>query len=213
MGKLTRLNAPVTKKVAASAVAVGAAVTMAQPAQAAPVVVPNTDITVEVPGIENIPNIANVPGIQEWVPSLAGQAEVVSYAAVDQAAAPVAAEAAPAVELSSGQAVVDAARTKIGSPYVYGAAGPYAFDCSGLTSWAYAQVGKSIPRTSYDQAAMGTPVSRDQLQAGDIIAFYSGASHVGIYTGNGTVIHALTEGTPLSESPIDYMPYYGAVRF
>lgn len=208
MGNHTRFNARFATKATASAVAVGAAVTMAQPAQAVPVIVPNTGITVEVPGLENVPNIANVPGVSQWVPSMAGQAEVVSYAAVNEAAAPAAAP-----QVSNGQAVVDAARTKIGAPYVYGAAGPSAFDCSGLTSWAYSQVGKAIPRTSYAQAAQGTPVSRDQLQPGDIIAFYSGASHVGIYTGNGTVIHALTEGTPLSESPIDYMPYHSAVRF
>lgn len=204
MGNNTRF----AKKATASAIAVGAAVTMAQPAQAVPVVVPNTGLTFEVAGLENVPNIANVPGVTEWVPSLAGQAEVVNYNAVNEAAAPVAAP-----QVTNGQAIVDAARSKIGSPYVYGAAGPNAFDCSGLTSWAYSQVGKSIPRTSYAQAAQGTPVSRDQLQAGDIVAFYSGASHVGIYTGHGTVIHALNEGTPLSEHPLDYMPYHSAVRF
>lgn len=204
MGKNTRF----ATKATASAVALGAAVTMAQPAQAAEVFVPNTGVSFEVAGLENVPNIANVPGVQQWVPSLAGQADVVSYNAVNAAAAP-----AVAPQASSGQAIVDAARSKIGSPYVYGAAGPSAFDCSGLTSWAYAQVGKQIPRTSFAQAAQGTPVSRDQLQAGDIVAFYDGASHVGIYTGNGTIIHALNEGTPLSEHPLDYMPYHSAVRF
>ncbi|MEJ5998573.1 C40 family peptidase [Corynebacterium sp. H130] len=204
MGKNTRF----ATKATASAVALGAAVTMAQPAQAAEVFVPNTGVSFEVAGLENVPNIANVPGVQQWVPSLAGQADVVSYNAVNAAAAP-----AVAPQASNGQAIVDAARSKIGSPYVYGAAGPSAFDCSGLTSWAYAQVGKQIPRTSFAQAAQGTPVSRDQLQAGDIVAFYDGASHVGIYTGNGTIIHALNEGTPLSEHPLDYMPYHSAVRF
>lgn len=208
MGNHTRTNARFATKAAASAVAVGAAVTMAQPAEAIPVVVPNTGVTVEVPGLENVPNLANVPGAAQWVPSLAGQANAVSYSAVNTAAAQAAAPQAP-----TGQAVVDAARSKIGAPYVYGAAGPSAFDCSGLTSWAYAQIGKTIPRTSYGQAAEGTPVSRDQLQPGDIIAFYGGASHVGIYTGNGTVIHAINEGTPLSETSIDYMPYHSAVRF
>lgn len=208
MGKHTPSTAGFANKAAASAVAVGAAVTMAQPAQAVPVTVPNTGLVVEVPGLENVPNIANVPGVGQWVPSLAGQADVVNYNAVNAAAAPAAAPAP-----STGQAVVDAARSRIGSPYVYGAAGPSAFDCSGLTSWAYSQVGKSIPRTSFAQAAEGTPVSRDELQPGDIIAFYDGASHVGIYSGNGTVIHALTEGTPLSETSMDYMPYHSAVRF
>lgn len=212
MGNHTRFTASTATKAAtkaaASAVAVGAAVTMVQSAEAAPVVVPNTGYTVEVAGIENIPNIANIPGASDWIPSLAGQADAVSYNAVNAAAAPVAAP-----QVSSGQAIVDAARSKIGSPYVYGAAGPNAFDCSGLTSWAYSQVGKAIPRTSYAQAAEGMPVSRDQLQAGDVIAFYDGASHVGIYSGNGTVIHAINEGTPLSETSLDYMPYHSAMRF
>ncbi|MDU0478087.1 C40 family peptidase [Staphylococcus chromogenes] len=207
MGNNTRF----ATKATASALAVGAAAAMATPAQAAQVVVPNTNMSMEVAGIENVPNIANVPGIDQWIPSLANQGAVINYSAVADAQ-PV--EAAPAAaEQSTGQAIVDAARSKIGSPYVYGAAGPSAFDCSGLTTWAYAQVGKSIPRTSFAQAAQGTPVSRDQLQAGDIVAFYDGASHVGIYSGHGTVIHALTEGTPLSEHPLDYMPYHSAVRF
>ncbi|AKK03546.1 C40 family peptidase [Corynebacterium epidermidicanis] len=210
MGKHTRSTVSFGAKASATAVAVGSAVALATPANAAEVVVPNTNLRMELAGLENVPNIASVPGIQQWVPSLAAQGEVVSYNAnVQQAAVP--AEAAP--QQTAGQAIVDAARSKIGSPYVYGAAGPNAFDCSGLTSWAYAQVGKQIPRTSYAQAAQGTPVSRDQLQAGDIVAFYGGASHVGIYTGHGTVIHALTEGTPLSEHPLDYMPYHSAVRF
>lgn len=114
---------------------------------------------------------------------------------------------------NNGQAIVNAAASKIGAPYVWGAAGPNAFDCSGLTTWAYQQVGKQIPRTSYEQAANGHKVSYDQLQAGDIVAFYSGASHVGIYTGHGTVIHASTEGTPLSEVPMDQMPFHSAVRY
>lgn len=213
MGKHTRPNTGFAKKATASAVAVGATVTMAQPAEAAQVVVPNTGLSVEVPGLENVPNIANVPGITQWVPSLAGQAQPVSYHAVNEAAAAPAPAPAPAPEATPGQAIVDVARSKIGAPYVYGAAGPAAFDCSGLTTWAYGQVGKTIPRTSFAQAAQGTPVSRDQLQPGDIIAFYSGASHVGIYAGNGTVIHALNEGTPLSETSLDYMPYHSAVRF
>lgn len=207
MGKHTRSTTAFATKATASALAVGAAAAMATPAQAAQVVVPNTNVAFDVAGIENVPNIANVPGAQQWIPSLTGQAQIVNYNAVVDAAP------AAAPQQSSGQAIADAARSKIGAPYVYGAAGPNAFDCSGLTSWAYAQVGKQIPRTSYAQAAQGTPVSRDQLQAGDIVAFYDGASHVGIYSGNGTVIHALTEGTPLSEHPLDYMPYHSAVRF
>ncbi|AEG84248.1 MULTISPECIES: C40 family peptidase [Corynebacterium] len=209
MAKHRRSNQNTARNAAAaSAVVVGATATLTGQAHAAEVVVPNTGIKFEVQGIENVPGIANIPGSDQWIPSLQGQGGNANYSALVNVPT---VSSSPAT--SSGQAVVDAARSKIGSPYVWGAAGPSAFDCSGLTSWAYAQIGKSIPRTSYAQAAGGTKVARQDLQPGDIIAFYSGASHVGIYTGNGTVIHALTEGTPLSESPIDYMPYYNAVRY
>ena len=80
--------------------------------------------------------------------------------------------------------------SKQGAPYVWGATGPSSFDCSGLTSWAYNQVGKSIPRTSGAQASGGTPVSLNALQPGDIISYYSGASHVAIYIGDGKHIHS-----------------------
>ncbi|MEZ2120908.1 MULTISPECIES: C40 family peptidase [unclassified Corynebacterium] len=211
MGKHSRRsNKTVQRAAIASAATFGATAALTSPAQAAEVYIPNTDLSFEVAGLENIPNIASVPGISEWVPSLAGQAAQANYSAI--AAAPLEQQfvAAPAAD---GQRVVDAARSKIGSPYVWGATGPNAFDCSGLTSWAYAQVGKHIPRTSYAQAAGGTPVSFNNLQAGDIIAFYSGASHVGIYSGHGTVIHAIQSGTPLSETSLDYMPFHSAVRY
>ncbi|AZA11793.1 C40 family peptidase [Corynebacterium gerontici] len=197
--KQTARNAAV-----ASAAVVGAAVALTPAAQALEVNVPLTGQSVDVPGADLL-NVGAVSGGTSQVPFI-GQGQDFGLGVLQTAA--------PASPLSSeGQKIVDAARSKIGAPYVWGAAGPDAFDCSGLTSWAYKQVGKSIPRTSYDQAAGGRQVSRDQLQPGDIIAFYSGASHVGIYTGHGTVIHALNEGTPLSESSIDSMPYHSAVRF
>lgn len=113
---------------------------------------------------------------------------------------------------SSG--AVDAAMTKVGSPYSWGAAGPDAFDCSGLMYWAYQQLGKSIPRTSQAQLAGGTPVSRDQLQPGDLIGFYEGITHVGMYVGNGMIIHASTYGVPVQVVPIEQGgPYMGAVRY
>ncbi|ANE04428.1 C40 family peptidase [Corynebacterium crudilactis] len=210
MGKHRRSNSTAARNaVAASAVALGATAAIASPAQAAEIVVPNTGFSIDVAGIENTPGLNNVPGIDQWIPSLSSQAAPTAYAAVvDAPAAPV--QAAPA---SNGQAIVDAARTKIGAPYGWGAVGPNAFDCSGLTSWAYSQVGKSIPRTSQAQAAQGTPVAYSDLQAGDIVAFYSGATHVGIYSGHGTVIHALNSATPLSEHSLDYMPFHSAVRF
>ncbi|CAM5675597.1 NlpC/P60 domain-containing protein OS=Streptomyces tendae OX=1932 GN=GUR47_11790 PE=3 SV=1 [Streptomyces tendae] len=89
-----------------------------------------------------------------------------------------------------------AAQGKIGTPYVYGAAGPSSFDCSGLTSWAYAQAGVGIPRTSQAQANYGTRISSmNDLQVGDLVFFFSDLHHVGLYAGNGQVLHAPRTGT------------------
>lgn len=208
MAKHRRSNNKTVRSAAiASAVAIGATAVITSPAQAAEVVIPNSGYSVDVAGIENTPGINTVPGIDQWIPSLSGQAAPAAYSAS------VDATAVSAPVQSTGQAIVDAARTKIGAPYGWGATGPNTFDCSGLTSWAYNQVGKSIPRTSQAQASQGTPVAYSDLQAGDIVAFYSGATHVGIYSGHGTVIHALNSSTPLSEHSLDYMPFHSAVRF
>ncbi|WP_046732419.1 C40 family peptidase [Streptomyces humi] len=89
-----------------------------------------------------------------------------------------------------------AAKTKIGTPYVYGATGPSSYDCSGLTSWAYAQAGVSIPRTSESQATIGTKIySTSQLQVGDLVFFFNDLHHVGLYAGNGQILHAPRTGT------------------
>lgn len=114
---------------------------------------------------------------------------------------------------SAGQAVVDAAMSKIGSPYVWGATGPSAFDCSGLTTWAHQQVGITVPRTSQGQAGGGISVSIDQLQPGDIVVMYSGASHVGIYIGNGQIVHALNSGLPVQVDSLSSFPFHSAHRY
>lgn len=117
-------------------------------------------------------------------------------------------------DLLGSSAAVDAAMAKLGAPYSWGAAGPSEFDCSGLMVWAYQQIGKSIPRTSQAQLAGGTPVSRDELQPGDIIGFYPGVTHVGMYIGNGQIIHASDYGIPVQVVSIDQGgPYQGAVRY
>lgn len=209
MGKHSqKQNNTVLRNTAALTVAgLGGAAAFAGTAGAATVVVPGTTMTFEVAGLENASqDLAKIPGIEQWVPEVAAK-----YNA-DVNGAPVVSEQAAPVK-TDGERVLEAAQSKIGSPYRWGAAGPNAFDCSGLTSWAYSQVGKHIPRTSYAQAAQGTPVAFKDLQAGDIIAFYSGASHVGIYTGHGTVVHAINESKPLSETSLEYMPFHSAVRF
>ncbi|QGU01695.1 putative endopeptidase precursor [Corynebacterium kalinowskii] len=114
---------------------------------------------------------------------------------------------------AEGMKALEAAMTKIGAPYGWGAAGPNQFDCSGLVVWSYAQQGKSLPRTSQAQMAGGMPVSRGDLQPGDVVGFYPGATHVGIYAGDGKIVHASDYGIPLQVVNMDSMPFYGARRY
>ncbi|WP_369212728.1 C40 family peptidase [Streptomyces flavofungini] len=100
----------------------------------------------------------------------------------------------------------------LGSPYVWGATGPDAFDCSGLTQAAYRAAGVSLPRTTYAQIAAGDRVPRSALRPGDLVFFYSGISHAGIYVGNGQMIHAPNPSAPVRLAPIDQMPFAGATR-
>lgn len=164
--------------------------------------------------VKALPGINNVPGFSQFIANVEAQVlpQQPAQAVAKQYSAPVAAPA-PAPQKTQGERIVEIARTKIGSPYVYGAAGPNAFDCSGFTSWVYAQAGKSIPRTSQAQASAGTPVSLDNIQPGDIVVYYGGASHVGIYAGNGTIIDALNSGVPVGERPLHMMPVHSVVRF
>lgn len=119
----------------------------------------------------------------------------------------------PAVAADPGD-VVTAARTAIGRPYAWGAAGPDRFDCSGLVVWSFARAGVTVPRTSQAQAVGGQPVTRDQLRPGDVVVFYQTASHVGIYAGGGQVIHAPTAGRTVVEVPVDAAgPYNRARRY
>lgn len=116
---------------------------------------------------------------------------------------------------ASGRAAAafSAAQSKIGSPYVYGASGPSSFDCSGLTSWAYAQAGVGIPRTSQAQANAGTRIySTSDLKVGDLVIFYGDLHHVGFYAGNGQVLHAPRTGTVVRYESIGNMPFQFGVR-
>ncbi|MFF4499321.1 NlpC/P60 family protein [Streptomyces sp. NPDC001401] len=110
-------------------------------------------------------------------------------------------------------AAFQAAQTQLGKPYVYGATGTASYDCSGLTSWAYAQAGVSIPRTSQAQANFGTRIySESQLRVGDLVIFYGDLHHVGLYAGNGQVIHAPRTGTVVRYEAISDMPFQFGVR-
>jgi cell wall-associated NlpC family hydrolase len=172
---------------AVGAATLGAFLLPAAPASAQPVTIPGVG-TFEVPN--ELPVPPALPGV-----GLPGPAPLPF--------------AAPK---SSGEVALDAALSKVGSPYVYGAAGPNSFDCSGLVQWSYRQAGVELPRTSGAQLAAGSPVSVDDLQPGDLVSFYGGG-HSGLYAGDGNVVHAATSGTPVQVAPISSMPIAGARRF
>lgn len=196
MGKHQR-RSNIARNTAAFGATVAGFTALAMPtAGAAPVSVPGLG-SVEIPGIEAINDIAGGTGIADRIATFAPEG--------------VAAAAAPAV--TTGQQIVDAARSQIGTPYVWGGTQPGGFDCSGLTSWSYSQVGKSIPRTSQAQASGGQQVGDAGKQLGDIVVFYSGATHVGIFSGGNNVIHAPQSGQTVHEASIDYMPVHSVVRF
>ncbi|MFF0529361.1 NlpC/P60 family protein [Nocardia amikacinitolerans] len=113
----------------------------------------------------------------------------------------------------SGTSALAAGLTRVGDPYVWGATGPDKFDCSGLVQWAFKQVGKNVPRTSSAQASYGTPVSKENMQPGDVVFFYSDISHVGIYAGNGLMLHASTFGVPVAVAPMGTTPFHSARRY
>ena len=120
---------------------------------------------------------------------------------------------APAVPASGrAAAAVHYALAQVGKAYVYGAAGPSAFDCSGLTMMAWAQAGVRLPHSSSAQMGYGTPVSQSQLQPGDLVFYYSPVSHVGMYIGNGQMVHAATSGEPVQVVSLDSMPDYNSAR-
>jgi len=121
---------------------------------------------------------------------------------------------APSDVPASGRAAaaVQYALAQVGDAYVYGAAGPSAFDCSGLTMMAWAQAGVALPHSSSAQFGSGPHISSGDLQPGDLVFYYSPISHVGMYIGNGLIVHAANPGTGVVVSGVFSMPYSGAVR-
>jgi cell wall-associated NlpC family hydrolase len=109
-------------------------------------------------------------------------------------------------------AAVAYAMAQVGKAYVWGAAGPNAFDCSGLTMAAWARAGVSLPHSSSAQFGMGPHIPESELQPGDLVFYYSPISHVGMYIGNGLIVNAENPSVGVKVTSLHAMPYVGAVR-
>lgn len=120
---------------------------------------------------------------------------------------------APAPNSNRAQTVINAALAQVGKTYRHGATGPHAFDCSGLTTYAYRQVGISLPRSSRAQySGAGRKVSVKDIQPGDLVFYYGGPSHVGIYIGGGKIVHAANPRSGINVTGLYSMPLTGVRR-
>ncbi|WP_308190244.1 C40 family peptidase [Pseudonocardia sp. TRM90224] len=155
--------------------------------------------------------LAVTPAAQA-VPVAPAAAPTAPITRVEPVSVTVKAAVASAAPTATSSSALKNAMSKIGAPYVWGATGPNSFDCSGLVSWAYKQVGKPLPRTSKAQSQVGTPVSKANLRPGDLVFFYKPVSHVAIYIGDGKVVHASTSGSPVKISDMNRMPFNSARR-
>jgi cell wall-associated NlpC family hydrolase len=179
-------------------------------ALAAPGPVPPADI-VALGAPAGLPPLADAPPPPDALPGLPppdappppDAAEVIPMAAV-----PV-----PEPGSDQGAVAVQAALTRIGDPYVWGGSGPSQFDCSGLVMWSFQQAGIFLPHSSQALAAGGQPVSMDQMQPGDVVNYYSDASHSAIYIGDGMMVHASTFGQPVRIAPVNNAPIYNVRRY
>ncbi|MFG2999173.1 NlpC/P60 family protein [Streptomyces sp. NPDC048340] len=120
----------------------------------------------------------------------------------------------PSAGPSSGRAgaAVMAARSAVGRPYIWGSTGPSGFDCSGLMVWSYRQAGVALPRTSQAQRYAGRQVPLSEARPGDLVTYRSDASHVGMYVGNGQVVHAPYPGARVRYDPVGMMPVSSVTR-
>jgi cell wall-associated NlpC family hydrolase len=128
---------------------------------------------------------------------------------------PAVPRASAAVTAATGDHAADWARSRKGSPYRYGGSGPHRFDCSGLTRWVYAHLGKSLPHSSSAQANKVRRVSRSHARRGDLVFFYDHGAvyHVGIFAGHGRVWHAPHSGTHVRRDHIwTSHVFFGRVR-
>ncbi|AKK28385.1 peptidoglycan hydrolase RipC [Mycobacterium sp. EPa45] len=154
------------------------------------------------PAPEGLPPLNDVPP-PDALPPAPDAAQVTPMAAVPT----------PGPGGEQGAVAVQAALTRIGDPYVWGGSGPNQFDCSGLVMWAFQQAGIFLPHSSQALAHGGQPVSLDQMQPGDVVNYYSDASHSAIYIGDGMMVHASTFGRPVMISPVNNAPIYNVRRY
>ena len=139
-------------------------------------------------------------------------APVAAQAAAPPGAPVVSAPSQVVAPNGAAQRIVDTALAMQGTPYAWGGSSPRGFDCSGLVQYAAASAGISVPRTSRAQATVGTPVSRADLRPGDLVFFYDPVGHVGIYLGDGKMVHAPTSGDVVRIADVDRMWGYNSAR-
>ncbi|WP_442800129.1 C40 family peptidase [Nocardia sp. NBC_01730] len=162
----------------------------------------------------NVPGVGNFDIPQEYEQPAQQLSQQIQQALAAVPAAPAAPQAAPqppafapllpdlfSQPSSPGDIALDAAKSKVGAQYSWGAAGPRSFDCSGLVQWAFRQAGVELPRTSFEQSHVGAPVAFQNLEPGDIVVTANGG-HVGIYAGDGKLLNAVQSGTPVSYTPL-----------
>ena len=160
--------------------------------------------------------LSRIPGRRAAVALAVGAGVVLTPLPALAASGSVASVAAPTTAIvaptHAAQVAVDTAMKQLGKPYVWAGAGPNSFDCSGLTQYAYKAAGISLPHSAAMQSKLGTAVSRTALKPGDLVFFYSGPSHVGIYIGNDEVVHAPTTGDVVKITKVSAMPFTSARR-
>jgi cell wall-associated NlpC family hydrolase len=124
----------------------------------------------------------------------------------------VASDVTQGVDESRAQRAIEAAYSELGKPYVWGAVGPDGFDCSGLMQHVWSEAGVMLPRTSQEQADAGQTVSPSDIQPGDLVIYFAGRTHVGMYVGNGLIIHAPRPGSVVQFAAVNSMPINTVVQ-
>lgn len=141
-----------------------------------------------------------------------GRAEGTTGASGGTGQAPAAAASVGGGGSDRAVEAVNIALAQVGKSYVWGSAGPNSFDCSGLMAYAYGSVDVSLTRSSRAQSQTGTAVAKSDLQPGDLVFYYSPVSHVGMYIGDGKIVHAANPRSGVTVAKLDSMPYSGARR-